>query len=93
MYMRPPPSSLAPAPGMPPSNSGTGMPAISSHAARFYELLDALKVEYDMSVQQSSSMHHDSSHKMTQADYEIKGKLLAFLRGLGFIFCSSITNK
>lgn len=72
--MRAPPSALAPAPGVPQTNSGhAGMSGISNHAVRFYELLDALKMEYDLSMQQSSSMHHESLNKMSQADYETKG--------------------
>lgn len=77
MYMRGPPSSLAPAPGISsatvPSNSGgTGMPGVINHSVRFYELLDALKMEYDLSIQQSSGLI-DSSNKMSQSDYEAKG--------------------
>lgn len=77
MYMRGPPSSLAPtALGIPGAAaqtiSGTGIPGITNHSMRFYELLDALKMEYDISVQQSSGLI-DPSNKMSQSDYEAKG--------------------
>ena len=88
--MRGPPSSLAPAPGIPgttPSiNSGTGMPLISNHSMRFYELLDALKMEYDLSVQQSSGLI-DPSNKMSQSEYETKGKDDFSLKELCFTKC------
>lgn len=81
MYMRGPPSSIAPAPGIsgataPTNNnsSSTGMPGITNHSMRFYELLDALKMEYDLSVQQSSGLI-ENSNKMSQSDYEAKGKM------------------
>lgn len=83
--MRAPPSNLAPAPGIPntngPSNSVQSvMPGISNHSVRFYELLDALKMEYDLSVQQSNGLHHhDTSNKMNQTDYETKGKNCLFI--------------
>ncbi len=67
MYMRPPPqSNLAPAP------SGPGM----NPTVRFYELLDALKMEYDLSVQQTGHGVHnyDSGNKISFNDYEAKGK-------------------
>lgn len=74
MYMRAPPNSLAPAPGIPiaavPGNNG-----LSSHSVRFYELLDALKMEYDLTTQQSnSSLHPETANKMSPSDYEAKGK-------------------
>lgn len=63
MYMRPPnQSNLAPAP------SGPGM----NPTVRFYELLDALKMEYDLSVQQTHN--YDSGNKISFNDYEAKGK-------------------
>jgi hypothetical protein len=84
MYMRGPPTSLAPA-GIPgatsQTNSGTGMPGITNHSVRFYELLDALKMEYDLSVQQSSGLL-DATNKMSQSDYETKGnRQLQFQKG------------
>lgn len=83
MYMRGPPSSIAPAPGIPgttiptnnSNNSAAGMPGITNHSMRFYELLDALKMEYDLSVQQSSGLQ-ENSNKMSQSDYESKGNQL-----------------
>lgn len=69
MYMRPP-SALAPNNSQIPG-SAAGMNPSSN---RFYELLDALKMEYDLSLQHSASGHFDSTHKMTANEYESKGK-------------------
>ena len=43
-------------------------------AVRFYELLDALKMEYDLVLQCSSAGGIDTTHKMSQSEYESKGK-------------------
>ena len=94
MYMRGPPASIAPVPGIPvpsaPSNSSNGMPGITNHSVRFYELLDALKMEYDLAFQQSSGLI-DSANKMSQFEYETKGSknLDEFLS----TFFSTIANK
>lgn len=43
----------------------------NSHSARFYELLDALKMEYDLVLQFSGT--EVATHKMSPSEYEIKG--------------------
>lgn len=54
-----------------PAPSGPGM----NPSVRFYELLDALKMEYDLTVQSGHGMHnYDSGNKMTFVDYEAKGR-------------------
>lgn len=93
MYMRGPPTSLAPA-GIPgatsQTNSGTGMPGITNHSVRFYELLDALKMEYDLSVQQSSGLL-DATNKMSQSDYETKGnRQLQISKGIFYLILSIV---
>lgn len=65
MYMRP--NTLAPAPG----TSNSHPPQHQQH--RFYELLDALKMEYDLTAQGSGN-GGESGNKMALNDYESKGK-------------------
>ena len=77
MYMRPGPNNLVPAPGIPGSSGQPGIQPAQvgiNPTVRFYELLDALKMEYEI-ILQSGSMHHDSSNKLTINEYEAKGTL------------------
>ena len=60
----------------PPPNSQ--LPGVSNSSNRFYELLDALKIEYDMSIQQSAAHHYDSAPKMTANEYDSRGKSFHF---------------
>ena len=79
MYMRP--NTLAPAPSLqstqppplqpqqPPSSAG-----VHSHQ-RFYELLEALRMEYELTAQHNAGNGPDSGmNKMPLNDYESRGK-------------------
>lgn len=78
MYMRP--NTLAPAPSGTSAPLQPVLPSIQAHQLtshnsqnRFYELLDALKMEYDLAAQASGSLA-ESGNKMSLNDYEGKGK-------------------
>lgn len=61
MYLRPANSAPQPLPANLPSST-----------TRFYDLLDALKMEYELASHANS--HSDATNKMSAGDYEVKGK-------------------
>ena len=81
MYMRP--NTLAPAPGaaasLQPLQPQPQLQPNAHHSQhRFYELLDALKLEYDLAAQASGGVP-EMGNKMSINDYESKGRFQMFL--------------
>ena len=73
MYTRPPPASQTAPPPVTTNFSNSG-PVGMNHSVRFYELLDALKMEYDLSVQSIGHFYYNNK-MMTSSEFENKSKL------------------
>jgi hypothetical protein len=68
-------------------------PALASTAAthgpnRFYELLEAVKTEYEVAISSPTNTSESSRH-MSRDDYELKRKHKLSLKSAIFIICSS----
>ena len=73
------PNTLAPAPSLQPAQPSIQPQQSAAHHSqqRFYELLDALRMEYDLAAQNSGN-GPESGIKMSLNDYEGRGTTVVF---------------